>query len=54
MTRKAYVIRGNEKIDMTGVIVDSRTMVKVRDFEKLGYKITYTLDGDFSTAVIEK
>ncbi len=52
--RKAYVIRGNEKIDMTGVIVDSRTMVKVRDFEKLGYKITYTLDGDFSTAVIEK
>lgn len=52
--RKAYVIRGNEKIDMTGVIVDSRTMVKVRDFEKLGYKITYTLDGDISTAVIEK
>lgn len=52
--RKAYVIRGNEKIDMTGVIVDSRTMVKVRDFEKLGYKITYTFDGDLSTAVIEK
>jgi hypothetical protein len=52
--RKAYVIRGNEKIDMTGVIVESRTMVKVRDFEKLGYKITYTLDGDISTAVIEK
>jgi hypothetical protein len=52
--RKAYVIRGNEKIDMTGVIVESRTMVKVRDFEKLGYKITYTLDGEISTAVIEK
>ena len=52
--RKAYVMRGNEKIDMTGVIVESRTMVKVRDFEKLGYKITYSLDGDISTAVIEK
>lgn len=52
--RKAYVVRGNEKIDMTGVIVESRTMVKVRDLEKLGYKITYSLDGDISTAVIEK
>jgi hypothetical protein len=39
---------------MTGIIVDSRTMVKVRDFEKLGYKINYTQDGTWSTAVIEK
>lgn len=52
--RKAYVLRGDLRIDMTGIIVDSRTMVKVRDFEKLGYKINYTQDGTWSTAVIEK
>ncbi|WP_313345881.1 copper amine oxidase N-terminal domain-containing protein [Sedimentibacter sp.] len=52
--KKAYVIRGSEKIDMTGVLVDGRTMVKVRDFEKLGYVIGYEQFDDYSTATITK
>jgi len=39
--KKAYIIRSGEKIDMTGVLIDNTTMVKVRDFEKLGYKIGF-------------
>lgn len=52
--KKAYVIRGSEKIDMTGVLIDNKTMVKVRDFEKLGYKIGFVQVDDLSTATIEK
>lgn len=52
--KKAYVVRGQETIDMTGVLVDSRTMVKIRDFEKLGYKIEYKQADGLSTAVIIK
>lgn len=52
--KKAYVIRNNEKIDMTGVLIDSKTMVKIRDFEKLGYKINYNQVEGLSTATIEK
>ena len=52
--KKAYVVRGEEKIDMTGVLVDSRTMIKIRDFEKLGYKIDYIQVEGFSTATIIK
>lgn len=39
--RKAYVVRENEKIDMTGIIYDGTTYVRVRDFEKLGYAVNY-------------
>ncbi len=52
--KKAYVIRGNEKIDMTGIIIDNTTMVKVRDFEKLGYTIGYNQVDGYSTATIIK
>lgn len=52
--KKAYVIRGNERIDMTGVLVNNKTMVKIRDFEKLAYKIGYTQVDGYSTATIEK
>lgn len=52
--KKAYVIRGNERIDMTGVLVNNKTMVKIRDFEKLGYKIGYNQVDGYSTATIEK
>lgn len=54
VSRKAYIVRGTEKIDMTGTIIDSKTMVKVRDFEKLGYKIGYEQVDGYSTATIEK
>ncbi len=52
--KKAYVIRGTEKIDMTGVLIDSTTMVKIRDFEKLGYVIEYEQIDGYSTAAIVK
>ena len=52
--KKAYVVRGDEKIDMTGELIDGRTMVKVRDFEKLGYEIEYEQNEDYSIATITK
>ncbi len=39
--RKAYVTVDGNKIEMTGTIVDNKTYVKVRDFEKLGATVTY-------------
>lgn len=40
--RKAYVTTHDGKtVDMTGTIVNDRTFVKIRDFEKLGYIINY-------------
>jgi len=41
---KAYVVRGEEKIDMTGVIIGDKTFIKIRDFEKLGYLVDYQVD----------
>ena len=41
INNKAYIIRGNQKIDMTGIIENNLTMIKVRDFEKLGYTVEY-------------
>ncbi len=52
--KKAYVVRNSEKINMTGVLINSKTMVKIRDFEKLGYKINYNQVDGISTAIIEK
>ena len=42
--KKAYIERGSQKIDMTGRIENSRTFVKIRDFEKLGYLVDYQYD----------
>lgn len=39
---KAFIVRGNDKIDMTGFISDGRTFIKIRDFEKLGYEVSYS------------
>lgn len=52
--QKAYVVRESEKTDMTGVLIDGKTMVKVRDFEKLGYGIEYEQNEDYSIATITK
>jgi hypothetical protein len=40
-TRRAYIERNGETIDMTGTIINGRTYVKIRDFEKLGYQIDW-------------
>ena len=41
-TYKAYVTVDGEKIEMTGRLIDSKTYVKVRDFEKLGATVDYS------------
>lgn len=38
---KAYIVRGEDKIDMTGTIIEDRTFIKMRDFEKLGYTLDW-------------
>ncbi|MBP1927158.1 hypothetical protein J2Z76_003031 [Sedimentibacter acidaminivorans] len=51
-TKTAYIVRGAEKIEVTGILFNSKTMIKVRDFEKLGYKVEFVQDGDLSIATI--
>lgn len=43
-TGEIYVLQGDNKILMTGLIQNNRTYIKLRDFEKLGYTINYTKD----------
>jgi len=38
---RAYVNRSGLRIDMTGTIINNRTYIKIRDFEKLGYQISW-------------
>ena len=45
--KKAYIVRGDVKTDMTGKIVDNKTLIKIRDFEKLGYTVTYEYDKEW-------
>ena len=39
--QQAYVEKNGQRILMTGMVVDNQTLVKVRDFESLGYKISW-------------
>ena len=48
---KAYIVRGEEKIDMTGTIIEDRTFIKMRDFEKLGYTLDWKDMGNNSYIV---
>lgn len=54
--KKAYVVRSDKQIDMTGIIKDGRTYIKIRDFEKLGYKVSYEYDKEWKehTAYISR
>lgn len=54
--QKAYVVRDGKQIAMTGVLQNGNTYVKIRDFEKLGYKVSYAYDQDMAThtALISK
>lgn len=36
---QAYVLQNGQRINMTGIIVNSRTYIKMRDFEKLGFTV---------------
>ncbi|HHW41837.1 MAG TPA: copper amine oxidase N-terminal domain-containing protein [Syntrophomonadaceae bacterium] len=51
-THRAYIERNGERVDMTGIISNDRTYVKIRDFEKLGYKIDW--NEELKTVVITK
>lgn len=43
--KKAYVMNGNARFDMTTVMVGDTTYIKVRDLEKMGIKVDYQEDG---------
>ncbi len=43
---RAYVVRGENRIDMTGKLINGTTFIKIRDFEKLGYLVDYYVDGE--------
>jgi len=54
--KKAYVSRGGQQIEMTGIVKDGRTYIKIIDFEKLGYKVSHEYDKEWGmhTAYISK
>lgn len=44
--KTAYIVRGEEKTAMDGILQDGKSFISVRDFEKLGYTVDYqTVDG---------
>ena len=60
-TKTPYVVQNGERIDMKGKLQDDRAFVGIRDFEKLGYTVTYmshkdAFDSyfDYKEVVIEK
>lgn len=60
-TKTPYVVQDGERIDMKGKLQDDRAFVGIRDFEKLGYTVTYTSHKDafdsyfdYKEVVIEK
>lgn len=52
--KKEYVEKGTEKVYMKGTLINDTTMVKIREFEKLGYKIGYVQVDGVSTVTVEK
>jgi hypothetical protein len=50
--QQAFVERNGQRIIMTGMIVDNEILVKSRDFERLGYKISW--NDKTRTVTIEK
>ena len=60
-TKTPYVIQNGQRIDMKGKLQEGRAFVGIRDFEKLGYTVTYTSHKDafdsyfnYKEVVIEK
>lgn len=49
---QAYVERDGKRITVTGRVIDGRTFIKIRDFEKLGYQVQW--DGATKTVLITK
>jgi hypothetical protein len=38
---QAYVLRGNQKIFLTGIVIDGNTYIKTREFTKLDYEVSW-------------
>lgn len=54
-TKTPYVMQSGQRIDMKGLLQDGRAFVGVRDFEKLGYTVTYASSEDgYKEAVIAR
>ena len=51
---KAYVLDGDNRIDMSGFVREDTTYIKVRDFEKLGCTVYYVQNGLSNTATVTK
>lgn len=51
-TKKAFVIKDSKTIEMAGMLVDGTYFIKVRDFEKLNYKLDYSLEDDMNTVTL--
>lgn len=49
---KAYVVKGSSKIYIQGLNIKGTVYIKVRDFEKLGYKVVW--DASTRTALVSK
>lgn len=45
--KKAYVVRSDKQIEMTGIKKNGVTYIKVKDFEKLGYTVSYEYDQEW-------
>ncbi|MGN0135102.1 stalk domain-containing protein [Anaerotignum sp.] len=53
-TKTPYVLQDGQRIDMKGLLQDGRAFVGVRDFEKLGYTVSYTSEDGYKEAVIAR
>jgi hypothetical protein len=45
--KKAYVVQSGKQIPMSGIMKDGMTYIKIADFEKLGYKVSYEYDKEW-------
>ena len=53
-TKTPYVMQDGKRVDMKGMLQDGRAFVGVRDFEKLGYTVSYTSEDGYKEAVIAR
>lgn len=53
--KTAYILKGNKKVYVKGILDTKTVFVRVRDFEKLGYSVKYDgSDPDFHSILIQK
>jgi len=50
--KKAYVVRDDQKIETEGMLNYKTFYVKVREFEKLGYKVSYQYDKEWQEHLV--